>query len=149
VVRRIESSLAAAGFTVTRDSVAGRRAVVGRRSALRRRTFVLVAVFKADATADHLDRFAMEADQYARTVKRGPGRGRSVLAVAVVESDRADGGWRPGPGGRGRAHLVLVGPADGWVIVPGEVGGGAIPDPALEQLVQDHVIPALQRQAPP
>lgn len=141
MVRRIESSLAAGGFTLTRDSVAGRRTVIGRRSSLRRPTFVLIAVFKADATPDHLDRFRAEADQYARTVRRGPGRGVCTLAVAVVESARSVGGWGADAGGPGAgAYPVLVevvGPAVTW---PGRGGPGGTADPHLDRLVRDHVV---------
>jgi hypothetical protein len=149
VVRRIESSLAAGGFTLTRDSVAGRRTVIGRRSAIRRHTFVLVAVFKADATPDHLDRFAAEADQYARTVRGGPVRGRSAVAVAVVESGPAVPGWRPGAAGPGRACLVLVDVTGGRVTGPVDVAPDGPADPHLAQLVRDHVATAVWRPAPP
>lgn len=96
VVRRIESSLAAGGFKVVRDSVAGRQVVVGRRPALRSDAFVLVAVFKVDATTQHLDRFLDEAAQYARTVGAGlvhRGWTGPVVAVAVVDSARSIDGW--------------------------------------------------------
>lgn len=138
----MESSLADDGFTVTTDSVAGRRTVVGRRSSLRRHTFVLVAVFKADATPEHLDRFRTEAHQYARTVRGGPVRGTHTLAVAVVASTRETGGWGSGAGGAGGAYPVLVDLGSGRVTTP----GGAS-DPYPERLVRDHVVPAVNPPA--
>jgi len=138
VVRRIEASLAAGRFRVTRDSVAGRQTVIGRRSAVLRHTFVLVAVFKADASPEHLDRFRAEADQYARTVKGGPGRAISAVAVAVVDAAVDTGGWGPGAVG---AYPVLVDLATGRVTTPG--GRGETSDRSLEQLVREHVVGAV------
>ncbi len=145
MVERIGSSLVAGGFKVTRDSVAGRQAVIGRKPALRSPTFVLVAVFKADATTAHLDRFLDEAAQYARTVggrlRIGGRAGLDVVAVAVVDSTRDVGDWgqsRAGP--RPSVYPVLVDLAAQRVTQPQH---GA---PGLQQLVRAHVVPAL---APP
>lgn len=149
VVRRIESSLAEGGFTLSRDSVAGRQTVIGRSSSLRRRTFVLVAVFKVDATPEHLDRFRAEADQYARTLTRGPGRATCTLAVAVVESARAAGRWGTDAGGPGGGYPTLVEVDRLRVTTPAQSGSGAAADPYLEQLVRDHVAAAVGRSGLP
>lgn len=105
VVGRIEASLVAGGFKVTRDSVAGRRTVIGRqgrpqvrRLGARHHTFVLVGVFKAGlATPEHLDRFLAEAGQYAATVKGGLPGGARAVAVAVAESAPGAEGWALSP----------------------------------------------------
>jgi len=152
VVRRIESSLAAGGFTVTADSVAGRRTVVGRRSAfglrrvaIRVHTFVLVAVFKADATPDHLDRYLEEADQYARTVRgrRASQAGTSAVAVAVVASGQAAGDWAVRPRSQTSAALgcpVLVDVAGRRVSMQERTVIGEPYHPHLQQLVRQHVV---------
>jgi len=138
VVARIESSLVAGGFRVTRDSVAGRQAVIGRKAALRSSTFVLVAVFKADATPVHLDRFVEEAAQYARTVGGGVRLGRrldmATVAVAVVDSAGEVGGWGQTPTS---AWPVLVDLAERRVTQPRDVA------PTMARLVGNHVVPAL------
>ncbi len=152
VVRRIEASLAQGGFTVTRDSVAGRQAVIGRATRLgRRRVFVLVALFKAGmANREHLDRFLDEAGQYAATVKGGLGATATAVAVAVIEAGGPGGteAWalagmaaKPQPG-RAPAFPVLVevGPSG-----PGseEQGAGRVvcaENPTdLRGLIREHV----------
>lgn len=136
VLSRIEASLLAGGFKITRDSVSGRRAVIGRS---RRRLFVLVAVFKAGmASRQQLDRFLDEAGQYAATVKGGLGSA-SAVAVAVVEAGGHDepGDWamRP-PAGRAMAFPALVDLAAGRVTCPGTPAD-------LHRLVQAHVAPSI------
>lgn len=138
---RIEASLAAGGFTLTRDSVAGRQAVIARSGRFRRPRFVLIAVFKAGmAGRDHLDRFLDEAGQYAATVKAGPASGVSAVAVAVVESG-SDAGWasttpdRPAAG-RPATFPVLVDVASSRVMSPDA-------PVELHRLVQEHVATAL------
>ncbi len=131
MVRRIEASLAAGGFQVRRDSVAGRQALIGRR----RHTFVLVAVFKSDGSRDHLDRFLDEARQYATTVKGGLGRAPRAVAVAVVESADAAGDWASPPVG-GVAFPVLVDLGAGRAVFADAGDPGAA-------LARDHVVPSL------
>ncbi len=115
---RIEASLAAGGFKVTGDSVAGRRAVIGRR----RGTFVLVGLFKAGmAGREQLDRFSDEARQYAATVKGRLPPAPSVVAVAVVEAGGPDewGDWASTVPVRGLAFPALVDLSAGRVTCPG------------------------------
>jgi len=155
VVRRIESSLAAGGFELTRDSVAGRQTVIGRRAAfIRRRThvFVLVAVFKADATPGHLDRFLGEAVQYACTA-RGRSTSRSqpgicAVAVAVVDAGAAPKvvAWpvtSPGTRFSAVAYPVLVEVAGGRVTTPQSLPASPGAQPYLGRLIADHVAPAV------
>jgi hypothetical protein len=130
VVARIEASLAAGGFRITGDSVAGRRAVIGRR----RSVFVLVALFKAGmAGREHLDRFQDEAAQYAATVKSRLAPARTV-AVAVVEAGGQDdsGDWAATVPDRAAAFPVLVDLSVGRVSCPGTPAD-------LRRLVHDHV----------
>jgi hypothetical protein len=137
VVADIEASLRKGGFKVTRDSVAGRQAVIGRR----RRTFVLVALFKAGiAGRDHLDRFVEEAGQYASTVKGGLPTGVDAVAVAVLEGSDGDATWAQSLAVRGRAKVfpVLVDVPYGVVACPASPG-------SLGRIVQDHVAPSLRR----
>jgi len=145
VVRGIESSLAAAGFRITRDSVAGRQAVIARAARFgpgpmgsRQHVFVLIVVFKAGmAGRQHLDRFADEAAQYAATIRGGRGSGACAVAVAVVESAEgtAEVAWALdglAPNTSARAFPVLVHLAAASVSCPEE--------PAyLRGLVRDHV----------
>jgi len=136
VLSRIEASLLAGGFKITRDSVSGRRAVIGRF----RRLFVLVAVFKAGmASREQLDRYLDEAGQYAATVKGGLGSA-SAVAVAVVEAGGHDdpGDWatRP-PAGRSAAFPTLVDLAGGRVTCPDTPTD-------LHRLVQAHVAPSIR-----
>jgi len=151
VVRRIESSLAAGGFKLSRDSVAGRQTVIGRQATFVRRrihVFVLIAVFKADATPGHLDRFLEEAVQYACTARgRSPSRsqpGICAVAVAVVDAEPGSAvvGW-PARAQETRssavAYPVLVMAAGRRVITPEGLPGGAGPQPYLVRLVADHV----------
>jgi hypothetical protein len=133
VVAEVEASLRKAGFMVKRDSVAGRQAVIGRR----RRTFVLVALFKAGmAGQDHLDRFVEEAGQYASTVKGGLS-GVTAVAMAVLEGGAAGAGsWATSVTEARRARVFPV-----LVDVP--AGTVACPDtPAdLHRLVREHAGP--------
>jgi hypothetical protein len=143
---------------MTRDSVAGRQAVIGRRAQFRLRwlatrlhTFVLVAVFKSDATAEHLDRFMDEASQYATTVKgglpRGLQTGTCAVAVAVLPSAVGVEGWASKPHGRRFAALtypVTVDLANGRVDQPGRMLIGAVYVPYLKELVREHVEPSLR-----
>ena len=136
MVAGIEASLRKAGFKVTRDSVAGRQAVIGRR----RRTFVLVALFKAGiAGRDHLDRFVEEAGQYATTVKGGLPSGVDAVAVAVLEGSDGDAAWAASLALKGRAKVfpVLVDVPAGVVACPASPG-------SLGRIVQDHVAPSLR-----
>jgi hypothetical protein len=147
VVARIEASLAAAGFTITRDSVAGRQAVIAGPRGFwpgRRQLFVLVTRFKAGMTGrQHLDRYLDEAGQYAATVKGGLTAG-SAVAVAVVEAGGASaaGDWASRPVApatatrRAAAFPVLVDLATGHVTCPDAPVG-------LRRLVADHVTPAV------
>lgn len=132
----IEASLRKAGFTVTRDSVAGRQAVIGRR----RRLFVLVAVFKGGMDGrEHLDRFVEEAALYSSTVKGGLPSAVTAVAVAVVEGGGGAGDWATAmtDGRRARVFPVLVDVPGGGVACP--------PAPAdLHRLVQEHVAPSLR-----
>jgi hypothetical protein len=133
-VARIEASLVANGFKVTRDSVSGRRALIGRSGGLRlgrRQLFVLVAVFKAGmAGREHLDRYLDEAGQYAATVKGGLAAGATAVAVAVVEPGGPDepAPWartppgRPGAG-RATAFPALVDLTGGRVVCPDTPAG--------------------------
>jgi hypothetical protein len=134
VVAGIESSLRAAGFTVSRDSVAGRQALIGRR----RRQFVLVAVFKAGMDGrDHLDRFVEEAGLYASTVKGGLPSAVAAVAVAVLEGGGEAGDWATSvtEGRRARVFPVLVDVPAGRVDCP--------PAPAdLHRLVREYVAPS-------
>ena len=136
MVAGIEASLRTAGFTVSRDSVAGRQAVIGRR----RRRFVLIAVFKGGmAGRDHLDRFVEEAGLYASTVKGGLPSGVTAVAVAVLEGGAGPGDWATSVTGGGRARVfpVLADVPAGRVTCP--------PAPAdLHRLVQEHVVPFMQ-----
>jgi hypothetical protein len=127
----VEASLRAAGFKVTSDSVAGRRAVIGRS----RRLFVLVAVFKAGmAGREHLDRFCEEACQYASTVKGRLTGGATAVAVAVVEAGGRDnpGDWATAVPARGQAFPVLVDLTTGTATCPQAPAD-------LRRLVQTHV----------
>ena len=157
VVQRIEASLATGGFKMTRDSVAGRQAVIGRQSTFRLRwvatrlhVFVLVAVFKSDATPEHLDRFLEEASQYAITLKgrlRGLQSGTCAVAVAVVDSAERAGEWAVKPHGRRFAAMtypVLVDLANKRVVRPERMLIGAVYVPYLRQLVKAHVESSLQ-----
>ncbi len=134
MVAGIETSLQKAGFSVSRDSVAGRQAVVGRR----RRTFVLVALFKSGmAGRDHLDRFVDEAGQYASTMKGGFPSGVTAVAIAVLEGAAAGaGGWANSVTEARRARVFPV-----LVDVP--AGTVACPDtPAdLHRFVREHAGP--------
>ena len=136
MVAGIEASLRKAGFTVTRDSVAGRQAVIGRD----RRLFVLVALFKAGmAGRDHLDRFVEEAGQYASTVKGGLRSGVTAVAVAVLEGSAGGAGdWAGSLSQPDRAKVFPV-----LVDVP--AGRMACPQvPAdLHRLVNEHVAPSI------
>ena len=142
---RIEASLAAGGFKVTRDSVAGRQAAIGRSPRLRlggrRHLFVLVAVFKAGmAGREHLDRLLDEAGQYAATVKGGVGSGAGVVAVAVVELAEAGAAeWAAVPPQKGRwpRYPVLVDLAGGLIACPDE------PED-LRRLAREHVEPSMR-----
>ena len=134
MVAAIEASLQKAGFKVTRDSVAGRQAVIGRR----RRTFVLVALFKAGmAGRDHLDRFVEEAGQYASTVKGGLPSGVAAIAVAVLEGSDGDAAWAASLAVRGRARVFPV-----LVDVPAGVVASPASPADLDRIVQDHVAPS-------
>lgn len=145
MVRRIESSLAAGGYSLSRDSVAGRQAVVARRASFRLparlHAFVLIASFKSDASRDHLDRFLEEAALYARTVRGGLAvgsrRGTSVTAVAVVSSARDAGGWGTGPSAVA-AVPVLVDVAERRVSAGEHPPGGP-----SAVVIRDHVAPAV------
>jgi hypothetical protein len=142
-VRRIEASLAAGGYTIARDSVAGRQTSIGRRRSpvLRGHAFVIVGVFKSDASRDHLDRFLEEAAQYARTVKGGLRSGVRAVAVAVVGSADGAGDWaenRHGPV-EVRALPVLVDLAGRRVAYPDDVDGAE----GLRRLVDAHIAPSL------
>jgi len=139
-VLAVEASLVAAGFKVSRDSVAGRRAVIARSTRLGRgplgswrHVVVLIAVFKAGmAGGEHLDRFSDEAAQYAATVKGGPPSGVSVVAVAVVESIEGPQEREWGLSGRAGTFTVLVDLGAARVVCPDS--------PAYRRrLVQDHV----------
>jgi len=136
VVAGIEASLRTGGFTVRRDSVAGRQALIGRR----RRQFVLVAVFKAGMDGrDHLDRFVEEAGLYAATVKGGLPSAAAAVAVAVLEAGGEAGDWATSAteGRRARVFPVLVDVPAGRVDCP--------PAPAdLHRLVQEHVAPSMR-----
>lgn len=140
MVAGTEAALRTAGFTVSRDSVAGRQAVIGRR----RRLFVLVAVFKGGmAGRQHLDRFVEEAGQYASTVKGGLPAGVTALAVAVLEGGGDASGWATSvtETGRSRVFPVLVDVPAGTVQCP--------PAPAdLHRLVQEHVAPSIRLVSP-
>lgn len=142
-MRRIEASLVAGGFKVRRDSVAGRQALIGRRSQLafgrRLPTFVLVAVFKSDASRDHLDRFLDETSQYATTVKGGLGRGTRAVAVAVVESAAEAGDWASRPVA-GLSFPVLVDVGGARVVF---VDGGEHERGPGATLARAHVVPSL------
>jgi len=135
-VARIEASLAAGGFKVTGDSVAGRRVAIGRR----RTTFVLVALFKAGmAGREHLDRFQDEARQYAATVKGRLAPAASVVAMAVVEAGGPDesGDWAVTVPGRGIAFPALVDLSARRVACP--------TSPAdLRRIVEDHAGPSVR-----
>lgn len=127
---QIEASLAAGGFKVSGDSVAGRRVVIGRR----RSTFVLVALFKAGmAGREHLDRFQDEARQYASTVKGRLAPAATVVAMAVVEAGGPDesGDWAETVPGRGVAFPALVDLSGGRVKCPGSPAD-------LRRIVEDH-----------
>ncbi len=129
---RIEASLAAGGFKVSGDSVAGRRVVVGRR----RSTFVLVGLFKAGmAGREHLDRFQDEARQYAATMKGRLPPAPTVVALAVVEVGGPDesGDWAVTAPARGVAFPALVDLSAGRVTCP------AVPAD-LRRMVQDYVV---------
>ena len=132
----IEASLRTGGFTVSRDSVAGRQALIGRR----RRQFVLVAVFKAGMDGrEHLDRFVEEAGLYASTVKGGLPSAVAAVAVAVLEGGGEAGDWATSvtEGRRARVFPVLVDVPAGRVDCP--------PAPAdLHRLVQEHVAPSMR-----
>lgn len=134
MVAGIEASLRKAGFTVSRDSVAGRQAVIGRR----RRLFLLVAVFKAGmAGRDHLDRFVEEAGLYSAVVKGGLHAGVTAVAVAVLEGGGGDVDWAASvtEGRRARVFPVLVDVPAGRASCP--------PAPAdLHRLVQELVAPS-------
>lgn len=136
MVAGIEASLRTGGFTVSRDSVAGRQALIGRR----RRQFVLVAVFKAGMDGrDHLDRFVEEAGLYASTVKGGLPSAVAVVAVAVLEGGGEAGDWATSAteGRRARVFPVLVDVPAGRVDCP--------PAPAdLHRLVGEHVAPSMR-----
>ena len=136
MVAGIEASLRTGGFTVRRDSVAGRQALIGRR----RRQFVLVAVFKAGMDGrDHLDRFVEEAGLYASTVKGGLPSAVAAVAVAVLEAGGEAGDWATSAteGRRARVFPVLVDVPAGRVDCP--------PAPAdLHRLVQGHVAPSMR-----
>ena len=136
MVAGIEASLRTAGFKVSRDSVAGRRAVIGRR----RRLFVLVAVFKGGMDGrEHLDRFVEEAGLYSSTVKGGLPTGVTAVAVAVLEGGVGDSAWAASvtDGGRARVFPVLVDASAGQLACP--------PAPAdLHRLVQEHVAPSIR-----
>ena len=136
MVAGIEASLRTAGFKVSRDSVAGRRAVIGRR----RRLFVLVAVFKAGMDGrDHLDRFVEEAGQYSSTVKGGLPSGVTAVAVAVLEGGGGPADWAGAARQEGRATVFPV-----LVDVPAE-RAACPPAPAdLRRLVQDQVGSSIQ-----
>jgi hypothetical protein len=148
-VQRIEASLGSGGFKLTRDSVGGRRTVIGRRverHLARRHTFVLVAVFKSDASADHLDRFQDEAGQYATTMRSGLGRSPWVVAVAVAETAHDAGDWarrpfgdRPGP----LSYPVLVDLSAGRVVCPDATPDGGPGVASLRRLVEAHVVPGI------
>jgi hypothetical protein len=142
-VQRIEASLAAGGYVLTRDSVAGRQTLIGRRpSVLRSRLFVIVGVFKSDASRDHLDRFLEEAAQYARTVRGGLRSGSRAVAVAVVGSAGGAGNWaenRPERPAEVHALPVLVDLAGRRVAFPDRVDGGD----GLGVLVAAHITPSL------
>jgi len=150
VIQSIEASLGREGFTVTQDSVAGRRAIIGRSARMRlgprRHLFVLVAVFKAGmAGREHLDRFLDEAGQYAATVKAGRASGAAAIVVAVVEAaaDTTSVEWAlapPGrpPAGRSPGYPVLVDLMAGRVTCP--------ETPAdLHRLVGEHVRPSMRK----
>ena len=132
----IEASLRTGGFTVSRDSVAGRQALIGRR----RRQFVLVAVFKAGMDGrEHLDRFVEEAGLYASTVKRGLPSAVAAVAVAVLEGGGQAGDWATSvtDGRRARVFPVLVDVPAGHLDCP--------PAPAdLHRLVGEHVAPSMR-----
>ncbi len=133
---RIEASLAAGGFRVTGDSVAGRRVVIGRR----RSAFILVGLFKAGmAGREHLDRFQQEARQYASTVRGRRPPATTAVAVAVVEVGGPDesGDWAAMPPRRGEAFPALVDLSAGRVTCPGT-------PPDLRRLVQDLVGPCVR-----
>lgn len=133
MVGRIEASLAAAGFRISRDSVAGRRAVIGRRSLLGRETFVLVAVFKSDASPDHLGRFVDEAGEYAATTRGRLGGRPQVVAVAVVGAAPGTPDWT---GGRGQGPTLPVLVEVGGGVV---VHSGAAMPPGLATIVREHI----------
>ena len=134
MVAGIEASLRKAGFTVSRDSVAGRQAVIGRR----RRLFLLVAVFKGGMDGrEHLDRFVEEAGLYASTVTRGLPSRVTAVAVAALEGGGGDRDWATSvtEGRRARVFPVLVDVPAGHLACP--------PAPAdLHRLVQEHVAPS-------
>lgn len=136
MVGGIEASLRTAGFTVSRDSVAGRQAVIGRR----RRLFVLIAVFKAGmAGREHLDRFVEEAGLYSSTVKGGLPSVVTAVAVAVLEGGAGPGDWATSAteARRVRVFPVLADVPAGRVACP--------PAPAdLYRLVQEHVAPSMR-----
>jgi hypothetical protein len=146
VVQRIGASLAAGGFKVSRDSVAGRQAVIGRRGRIggagsTSPAFVLVAVFKSDASPEHLDRFLDEAGQYASTVKGRLRPGACAVAVAVVDSGADAGAWAmTAPARRQgvRAFPVLVDLGTGGVVWADH---GA----DLRHVVEAHVVPSVRR----
>ena len=136
MVAGIEASLRNGGFTVSRDSVAGRQAVIGRR----RRLFFLAAVFKGGMDGrEHLDRFVEEAGLYASTVKGGLPSGVTAVAVAVLEGGGDPGDWATAvtEGRRARVFPVLVDVPAGRLACP--------PAPAdLHRLVQEHVAPSIR-----
>ncbi len=149
MLQGIHASLERGGFTVTQDSVAGRRATIGRSARLRlgprRHLFVLVVVFKAGmAGREHLDRYLDEAGQYAATVKTGRASGATAVAVAVIETiaDTDSVEWalvppfRP-PAGRSLAFPVLVELMAGRVTCPEAPAD-------LCRVVGEHVRPSMR-----
>jgi hypothetical protein len=129
-VAQIEASLAAGGFKITGDSVAGRRVVIGRRRAV----FVLVGLFKAGmAGREHLDRFSDEACQYASTIKGRIPPPPTVVAMAVVEAGGPDesGDWALTVPARGVAFPALVDLSTGRVACPATPAD-------LRRLVEQH-----------
>lgn len=136
MVGGIEASLRTAGFTVSRDSVAGRQAIIGRR----RRLFVLIAVFKGGmAGREHLDRFVEEAGLYSSTVKGGLPSVVTAVTVAVLEGGAGPGDWATSmtDGRRARVFPVLADVPAGRVACP------PAPDD-LYRLVQAHVAPSVR-----
>ena len=147
MVAAVEASLRKGGFTVTRDSVAGRQAVIGRARAAHgagwraRRRFVLVAVFKAGmAGREHLDRFVEEAGQYATTMKGGLPSGVTAVATAVLEGGGTGAGdWATSiiEAGRARIFPVLLDVPAGRVSCPDS-------PPDLHRLVQEYIAPSIR-----